>query len=482
MAAWAAVAWIGIAPALVAESDLVLYRRTAEGVASFFVRGAAPGELIFLTTDDGLLPVPPVAADASGGACLQLQLGTLPLEPIALQAVVEGAGRGPRWSNRVLLRDPALLWMVVERADSTTLVRQCDASSGEFADVRRGPARRDGTLTAQGNAAFVKERNSIVALEDLAVRDFPPGEEPIDLALSADGSALITLTRESLPDGAGLLRARLLEAGAIHREIGAYEIARGESRLLSAWLVPADDSHRALVVERGGAIHELVLDDGLSRGTTLLPLTVGSREELVDCAVQGERLAVITRSPVSRSAGRLLLVDLARREPVRCVDLTARPYDLELFDPGGGAEVAVLVATQGGLVLRVDWSTARRRTLVLPGVLLLARSADGQSCFAAADAPAGGSGLFRIDPETLGVEHFPELGPIERAADLGAFAADGREWVWMVERRFLPTRNGGADVDDRLWCGAIDAAGEALDATSVITLTAGGMIRRVAAR
>ncbi len=481
-AAWLVAAWFGLAPALVAAGEPVLYRRTAEGIANFFVRGADPGELVFLTTEEGLLPIPPVAADLGGGACLQLPVAALPTEPMTVQAVVDGASRGPQWSNRVLLRDPALLWMVVERADSSTLVQQFDAHAGELVEVRRGPARHDGSLAARGAAAFVKERHAIVALEDLAVRAFGPGEEPIDLALSADGSALIALTREALPDGAGLLRARLLEAGAIGRELGTYEILRGESHLLSAWLVSADDSHRVLVVERGGWVHELVLDGGLSRGATLLPLAGGDGEELVDCAVLGDRLAVITREPAARATGRLLLVDLARREPVRAFDLSARPFDLELFPVDDRAEAVALVAVAGGGVERVGWNGGERGTLHLPGAVLLARSADGRRCFAAADSPFGGVGLHRIEPCTLVVEHFPEFGPLDRATDLGAFAADGREWVWMVERRFFPTRPNSASVDDRLWCASVDPVDDRIDPTSVVALSAGGMIRRVAAR
>jgi len=314
------------------------------------------------------------------------------------------------------------------------------------------------------------------------VRAFGPGEEPIDLALSADGSALIALTREALRDGSGLLRARLLESGALGRELGAYEILRSESRLLSAWLLPADDSHRVLVVERGGWVHELVLDGGLSRGATLLPLAGGAREELVDCAVLGDRLAVITRESATRASGRLLLVDLTRRKPVRSFDLAERPLDLELFPVDGAAEVAALVAVAGGGIERVGWTGGARSTLHLPGATLLARSADGTRCFAAADAPFGGVGLHRIDPATLAVVHLPEFGPLERATDLGAFAADGRQWVWMVERRFLATRPNSASVDDRLWCGAIDPADDGIESTSVVVLPAGGMIRRVSAR
>lgn len=476
--------WLACSSPAHASDPLVLYRRASDGLISFFVRGADPGELVLLATTDGtpLQGFEPVTADAAGGCCWQISAAELPLstQPIGVQAFVVRQSRETITSNPVLLRQSPLVWMVVERGDSMRSELRFDAADATIEEVRRGRGRGDDVLAARGAAAFVAEGESLIALASAEVHEFAGREEVIDLAVTPDESALVALTRELVGDGRTLLRTRLLDAAHVGRELASFEVAGSATRLASAWLVAAEDSHRVLIAEPTGLVHELVLGESISRGVTLLPLRAAGGEELVDCAVRGDWMAVVTRATGSRSAGRLLLVDLAHRGSVREMPLLARPLDLAIVEPVDG--LVALVAIEGGVLERVECATGLRSALTLPGVVRLAPNAAARRCYAiAGDVRGDGVALFLLDQDLRGAEPLPDLGPLARASDIGTVEADGREWIWLVERRFLAPRPGAAEVDDWLWWAEIDPVDGRL-AGALGRLAVGGRIRNIVSR
>ncbi|MSR47743.1 MAG: hypothetical protein EXS13_11895 [Planctomycetes bacterium] len=480
-----------------AADGLELYRRSEDGVVNFFVRGARPGEevLLAVTNEIGQVFIGAATADPTGAACIQIALPLdareLPRSTLLVQAQVYRGALQPIVSNVVELCDPALLWsdlpllwMVIERGDSSSTVLRFDAMQRSLDEIRRGRGRRDGVLAASGATAVIKEDGTLIALDDLTVATFPDGEEPINLALTAD-DAMAVLTREAVGDGRTLLRVRLLDAAQINREIDSFEVHRTSSRLVSAWLVAAEDSHRVLVAERSVGVRELVLGESISPGVTLLPLAADGREELVDCAVMGDWIAVTTRMLNGRD-GRLLVADLTRRTAPSEHALHGRPVGLALA--GGDAGPAAFVAIDGGpvgggSVERIALADGARQSIELPGVVRLAASRSGDHCFALASTERGeGAALYSLSSELGSAVTLATFGPLARSVpELGVIAANGREWVWLIERRFVATRPGGAQVDDQLWWTEVHpTTGAELESAS--RRAVGGRVRGITSR
>lgn len=467
----------------------MLYRRHAEGAVTFFVRGARPGEtVVLIETVDGLSrPLAADVADATGGAFFSFADAAWlqQPQPVALRAAVEREGSNGSEvldSNPVLLRDPPLIWMVVERDDSSTRVVRFDAEQESLEEARRGRQRRDGLIAARGDGAIVSEESALVALGQGGSLRFARGEEPIDLALTPDESALLALTRESVGDGATLLRVRMLDAQRVTSELASFELARSASRVVSAWLVAGDDSHRVLIAEREGALHEIVLGSALTRGLTLLPLAEGGREELVDCVVAGDWLAVTTRylAP-GRSGGRLFVVDLARRDRLVDHPLAGRP--LELAAVAGPDGPAACVALDNGSLVRIAFADGARTQLDLPGVSDVAVGSVGGPLYAAARAAdSDATAIYVIDGAFAQARPLAAFGELGRSLpELGVVASGGREWLFVVERRFAASKPGSASVDDHLGWVEIDP----LDGTPkglARFVAVGGRVRGLAAR
>jgi hypothetical protein len=479
-----------------AAGELVLYRSNSKAGVGFFVRGAQPGErIVLLASTDGAraadFRIPDVIADATGGAFVPLDADALAAaesQRISVQAFVNrGTSDSPDvvFSNPALLRDPPLLWLVVDRADSSSLVMRFDAEQERLEEWRRGPARRDGLIASLGAIGIVKEDSALVPLDEGASHRFLGGEEPIDLAATADQSALIALTREAVGDGHTLLRVRLLDCAptGIGREIGSFEVLRSTSRVLSAWLVAGDDSHRFLVADRSGLVREIMFGEQLTRGVTLLPLAPDGREELADCALAGDWLAVTTRvAGGAHGNGRLFVVDLAHRTPPTEHALAARPLDLALI--AGPDGLVACIATDAGRIERIALADGARRSLEVPGVARLAATRDRRLLFAAASgASSDGAALFVVRPDFAEARRLP-FGDLARGLpDMGLLEWGEREWLWFVERRFQADANrpGGALVDDHLWWAEIDRDDGSLKGT-VGVQPIGGRLRGVDAR
>jgi len=476
-----------------AAEELVLYRSNSKAGLGFFVRGARPGErIVLLASSDGAraadFRLPDVFADATGGAFVPVDADALAAaesQRISVQAFVNrGSADAPDivYSNPALLRDPPLLWLVVERADSASQVLRFDAELERLDEIRRGPARRDGVVSALGASAIVKEESALAPLDGGAIHRFLGGEEPIDLAAIADQSALVALTREAVGDGHTLLRVRLLDYApiGIGREIGSFEVLRSASRVLSAWLVADDDSHRFLVADRSGLVREVMLGEQLMRGVTLLPLAPDGREELADCALTGDWLAVTTRVVGgAHGHGRLFVVDLARRAAPTEYALAARPRDLAL--QAGPDGLAACVATDAGRIERIALADGARRTIELPGVARLATSHDRRLLYAAASDGSGGAALFVLGPDVASARRLP-FGDLARGLpEMGLLEWGEREWLWFVERRFLPAPPVGAVVDDQLWWAEIDRDDGSLKG-AVGVQPIGGRLRGFSAR
>ncbi len=486
-----------------AADELMLYRRhepSGTNAVSFFVRGARPGETVSLVAtlsgeaNDGALQtvIGSVVADAAGGAYIPIADENLPdlSQPFVVQAAIVRSENGverPVWSNRALLRDPPALWLLVDGDDSTSRVLRFDASLEQLTEERRGRASRDGVLSACGGSAVVKEAGSLVALDTGTVVDFEGREEPIDLALTPDQSAWITLTREPVAGGHSLLRLRVLDALQPDHQLGSFELMRAASRLVSAWLVVGDDSHRVIMAERGGVVREIVLGAALESGVTLLSLGAEGHEELVDCVVSDDRLIVVTRAAPGQRGGtnRLLIVDLKRRDEVIEYPLSGRPLDLAIATAGGG--LAAFVAVDSGRIERIALDgvrrglLGRRSVIELPGALKLAVSASGDQLYiVASDLKADHATVALLDGDGVTVHPLATLDSLSHAIqEIGTLEAGERSWMWLIERRRNPGPRSTALVDDQLWwCELDDVSGLPLGPAKSLLL--GGRSRRVA--
>ncbi len=481
-----------LAPAATAADELILYRRTTDGAITFFVRGARPGETVVLLAtvesaqDSVSAALGADVADATGGAYLVLDdvAWLQQTQAVSVKAVVErvsSAGREVVGSNSILLRDPPLLWMVVERDNSTTRVLRFDFEQETLEEARRGRQHRDGLLAVHGNGAIVREDAALVALERGDTVGFARGEEPIDLALTPDQSAFIALTRESVGDGATLLRVRMLDAARLGSELSSCEVGRSTSRVVSAWLVADDDSHRVLVAERDGLVQELIFGSSMTRGITLLPLADGGREELVDCVVDGDWLVGTTRFLGGRPGGRLFVVDLARRDRVVEHALAGRPLEVVVVRDASGP--AACIALEGGSLERVALVDGVRSRLALAGVAQLAVAADGRSLFASADSPSGETtAIYAIDPSFSAAIPIKPFASLARSVQqLGVVASGDREWLFVVERRFAASKPGTASVDDHLGWIEIDPRDGAVKGAARF-FALGGRVSGLAAR
>lgn len=481
-----------LTPVAAAADELVLYRRSSDdGAVTFFVRGARAGETVVLVeTVDGISrPLVADVADANGGTFFFFGFDDAAWlqqpQSVALRAVVERSGTGgPEVvdSNPVLLRDPPLLWLVVERDDSSSRVLRFDAEQETLDEARRSRQRRDGRLTPRGDGAILQEDAALVALGSGGSTRFQRGEEPLDLALTPDESALLALTRETTGDGATLLRVRMLDAGQLATQIASFELLRSSSRVVSAWLVAGDDSHRVLIAEREGSVHELVLGTALTRGITLLPLADGGREEIVDCVVAGDWLAVTTRDLASgRGGGRLFVVDLARRDRLVAHALAGRPLELVAMTGDGGP--AACVALDNDSVVRIAFADGARSQLDLPGVSDLVAGGAGRQLYAAARSVGGdGTAIFAIDPALASARLLAPLGELGRSLqELGVVASGEREWLFVIERRFAASKPGSASVDDHLGWVEVDPR-DGSPKGDARFLALGGRLRGLAAR
>jgi hypothetical protein len=482
------VGLVAAAASASAQEALVLFKTPAkEGGVDLIVRGARPGEDVWLVVDARPDPDPArgrvfaLVADPSGIARLPV-----PASEIAAAGgdLFAQAGTSDLRSNVIPLREvPALYLLVDEAGASARVVRfdptrgtldpqlvRLDADSvlsfGRFLPV----AARDGSLVRSGQDA-----------SPLAGAPLNSGERLLDLVSSVDQSMsmLLALTREDLPQGRAVIRLRLIETNPDTHEIASIEIQRGGGRLVSAWLVSDVDSRRALIAERDGTIREVVLGAEPGRGVTILPLTPQTSEELLKVAIHGDQVVVVTHPGPLRSrniaTSRMLVFDLNERgDPVETT-LDSVALGFEVAERSDGP--AAFITLESGQVEVVPLDPRQPTvTIPIPDVRRIARGPDG-NLFTLQQG--GVAAVSRIDAETLAVDPVPLLGLSSRATRFGVFGGlvdrVRRTWLYVVQRQ------PGTDAsDEELLCAELDPGdGHAIGAVPV---PLGGRVRRVANR
>ncbi len=434
------------------QEALALKRRITGEKLSFIVRGAGPGEQVFLHFDTRENTEAPTPEDlqnfrfADGGGTAHFDY---PIEDFAaagrlyVRAFAGSRDRaGVIRSNVVPLRDVAALYLLVADADQRARVLCYDPLLRTL-ETRLAQVDRDSVLAIAGSAPFAAHDGDLVRGDAEATSVLHVGEGLVDLVASADQSLLFALTREEVGAGRALLRLRLIEADASAREIanlevGNLEIARG-GQLVSAWLVSdANDSHRVLIAERQGAIREVVLGAEPGRGLTILPLSPLVREEMLDVRMLGDALVVVTRPGTGgrrATTSRMVVFDLNDRVAPIEVALDAVANEFVLVERQGVPTAFVSLESGDVAVVPLDGGVERPAALKIPGLRRIKLGPDGGIYGLQSERPAGDAVAIRIDPTSLTSTLLAIPGLSGGAAHFGVFGDARRPWLYAVQQR-----------------------------------------------
>lgn len=476
-----------VASSAAAQEALILFKAPAkDGGVDLIVRGAQPGELVWLVVaaspdpDRTQNPVEPVKANLVGVAHFPFAANQIPaggdLYAQALTADLR--------SNVIPLREVPALYLLVDESDAGTRVLRFDPIRGTLdpqlvrldADSPLSIGRytpigaRDGSLVRSGQDPAT-----------LAGAAMNSGERPIDLVSSPDQSMLLAMTREDLPLGRAVIRLRLIEINPDSHEIASIEVQRGGGRLVSAWLVSDADSRRALVAARDGTIREVVLGNEPGRGVTILPLTPQTSEELLKVAIHDNQVVVVTQPGPLRSrrtsTSRMLVFDLNERGPAIETVLSSVALGFEVVERPDGP--AAFVALESGQIEVVPLDPRGEHALLsIPDLRQIARGPDGNLfVLQLGSEPA----ISRIDAAKLEVDPVPLVGLSSRTSRATRFGLFGglvdkvrRTWLYVVQ----PQEGADADLDELL-CAELDPVD---GRGAFVPLPLGGRVRRTANR
>lgn len=469
-----------------AQDALALKRRIHDDKVSFIVQGARPGERVFVHFDErpdggALIPNDYRFADGGGTAHFDYPIND---DANAARAMYVCAFTGtsdrpdPIRSNVVPMRDVAGLYLLVDDADQRARVLCYDPILRTL-ETRLTQVDADSVLAIAGSGPFAARDGDLVRNDSEATGAIHGGERLVDLRVSADQSMLFALTREEVAEGRALLRLRLIEADASAREIANLDVTIG-GQLVSAWLVSdSNDTHRVLVAERQGAIREVVLGAEPGNGTTILPLSPLVSEDLLDVAMHGDQLVVVTHPGASgvrrAAASRLVVYDLNERVlPVEvALDAIARAF--VVVERQGVPTAFVTLETGEVAVVPLDSGVERPDSLRIPDLRRIAVGPDGGIYGLQAARPRGDAVAVRLDPTSLTFTTLAIRGLSGRATHFGVFGDARRPWLFAVQQR------DPAAPDEELLCAELDPAeGRVVSVPPPLALD--GLVRRVASR
>jgi hypothetical protein len=418
---------------------------------SFIVRGARPGEQVFLHFDaraDAEVATPNDFRNfrfADGGGTAHFDYPIDDFATVGRLYVRAYAGSADRTglihSNVVPLRDVAALFLLVQDPDERARVL-CYEPILRTLETRLAQVDRDSVLAIAGSFPFAARGFDLVRGDTEATGALHLGEALVDLVASADQSLLLALTREELAAGRALLRLRLIEADTPAREIANLEVGNLEStrggQLVSAWLVSdLNDTHRVAIAERQGSIREVVLGADPGRGLTILPLSPLVGEEMLDVRMLGDALVVVTRPGAGgrrATSSRMFVFDLNERAATIEVALDAVANAFVLVERQGVPTAFVSLESGDVAVVPLEGGVERPAALKLPGLRRIELGPDG-GIYGLQERPAGDAVAIRIDPTTLTSTLLAIPGLSGGAAHFGVFGDARRPWLYAVQQR-----------------------------------------------
>jgi hypothetical protein len=475
-----------------AQDALALKRRIHDDRVSFIVQGARPGERVFVHFDeapDGGALTPNDFRIADGGGTARFDYTTVEVanagRALYVCAFTGASDRpDPIRSNVVPMRDIAGLYLLVDDPDQRARVLCYDPILRTL-ETRLTQVDTNSVLAIVGSMPFAARDGDLVRNDSDSTGAIHGGEHLVDLRVSSDQSMLFALTREDVAEGRALLRLRLIEADASAREIANLDVTTS-GQLVSAWLVSDSNdthndthTHRVLVADHQGAIREVVLGAEPGHGTTILPLSPLVSEDLLDVAMHGDQLVVVTHpgaAGVRRAAtSRLVVYDLNERVlPVEvALDAIARAF---VVVERQGVPTAFVTLESGEVaVVPLDSGVERPASLRIPDLRRIAVGPDGGIYGLQADRPRGDAVAVRIDPTSLTFTTLAIPGLSGRAIHFGVFGDARRPWLFAVQKR------DPAGPDEELLCAELDPVeGRVVSVPPPLALD--GLVRRVASR